>query len=68
MAGLACGSLLLLLMSLVWKEWIEIVFHVDPDRVSGGTEWLIVALASAATVIFALRARIEWRREQSATA
>lgn len=68
MAGLACSSLLLLLMTLVWREWIEIVFRSDPDQGSGSAEWLIVALASAAAVIFALRARIEWRREQSATA
>ena len=67
MTGLACASLLLL-MTLVWTEWIEIVFRVDPDRGSGRAEWLIVALASAASVIFAICARIEWRQERSATA
>ena len=68
MAGLACASLLLLLMTLVWTEWIEIVFRSDPDRGSGRAEWLIVALASAATVVFAVCARIEWRQERNATA
>ena len=68
MAGLACASVLLLLLTLLWKEWIELVFRVDPDQGSGGAEWLIVALASTATVISSTCAQISWRREHSATA
>jgi hypothetical protein len=68
MAGLACGSLLLLLMTLVWKDWIEIVFRADPDQGTGAVEWLIVACTSAATVIFTICARIEWRQAANATA
>ena len=68
LAGLACGSLLLLVATLVWQEWIELVFRVDPDNGNGAAEWAIVALTSSATVIFATSARIEWRRSASATA
>lgn len=67
-AGLAATSALLLLLTLVWRDWIEIVFRVDPDQGSGRAEWLIVAVASAATVIFAIAARIEWRHGRRATA
>jgi hypothetical protein len=62
MTGLACASALLLVLTLVWKDWIEIVFRVDPDHGSGRAEWVIVGVASAATVIFAICARIEWRQ------
>jgi hypothetical protein len=68
MAGLACASALLLLMTVLWKDWIEIVFRVDPDQGSGRAEWLIVLLASAATVTFAICARIEWRQARSVAA
>ena len=64
-ASLAGGSLLVLVMTLVWKEWIEIVFRVDPDRGSGAAEWLIVALAGLATVVFVVLARGEWRNRPS---
>ena len=47
---------------------IELVFHVDPDRGSGSAEWLMVALSSLGTVIFAAGARIEWRRVERVTA
>jgi hypothetical protein len=68
LTGLACASLLLLLTTLVWQEWIELVLRVDPDNGNGVAEWLIVALTSASTVIFATSARVEWRRAVTATA
>jgi hypothetical protein len=68
LAGLTFASALLLVMTLVWKEWIELIFRVDPDHGNGVAEWLIVALTGAATVIFAVSARIEWRRTETVTA
>lgn len=58
--ALASGSLLIL--TLAWRDWIEIVFRVDPDHRSGALEWLIVVVALAATATFTALARYEWRR------
>jgi hypothetical protein len=65
--GLAGTSLLLLLATLAWSEWIEFVFRVDPDRGNGSLEWLIVALLALATALFSARARTQWKQIQLAT-
>jgi hypothetical protein len=31
-----------LVLAILWRDWIEIVFHVDPDRGNGAVEGLIV--------------------------
>lgn len=49
-------------LTLAWKDWIEIVFRVDPDHHNGALEWLIVALVLGATATFAGLARYEWHR------
>ena len=55
-------STALLVVTLVWPDWIELVFHIDPDEGSGALEWLIVALvATVAIACFAL-ARLQWQR------
>ena len=61
-ALLALGNAVLLVMTLVWKDWIEIVFDVDPDAGSGALEWSIVAVTLLLTVTFVVLARSEWRR------
>ncbi|MDT0478919.1 MULTISPECIES: ABC transporter permease [Streptomyces] len=63
-AGL-CG--LLFLVTLIWPDWIEEVFGVDPDQHSGALEWAIVALALCATLTFSLLARGEYRRARTLT-
>ena len=60
--GIAVASTILLLGTALWKDWIELVFRVDPDSYSGALEWLIVAASFAvAAASFAL-ARYEWRK------
>lgn len=58
---LAALSAILSVVTVVWHDWIEIGFGVDPDHGSGALEWLIVALAAATAVAFAVIARAEWR-------
>jgi hypothetical protein len=61
-ALLALGNAVLLVMTVLWKDWIEIVFDVDPDAGSGAVEWAIVAVTLLLTVAFLVLARGEWRR------
>jgi hypothetical protein len=66
--ALAAGSGALFVITLVWHDWIEIVFQVDPDHGSGWLEWLIVVAAFGLALTFSISARQEWRRSTSATA
>jgi hypothetical protein len=55
----------LLVLTLVWNDWVELVFHVDPDAGSGALEWsIIIGLLCAALALAAL-VRVEWRRALS---
>lgn len=60
--GLAAVTGIMTIVTLISREWIEIVFGVDPDNGSGALEWLLVAALAAATLIFGMLARLEWRR------
>jgi hypothetical protein len=61
-SALAVVAGFLAVLTLITREWIEVVFGVDPDGGSGALEWLIVAGLFAATGIFAALARSERRR------
>jgi hypothetical protein len=61
-ALLALGNAVLLVMTVVWKDWIEVVFNVDPDAGSGAVEWGVVAVTLLLTIAFLTMARSEWRR------
>ncbi|MEU6626048.1 ABC transporter permease [Streptomyces litmocidini] len=58
----AAVSAVVLVLTLVWHDWIERVFGVEPDQGSGSLEWAVVAVALCATIVFSLLARSEWRR------
>jgi hypothetical protein len=60
--GVALASMALLCVTVLWSDWIELVFRVDPDDASGALEWLILAAACAVAVAFLGLARAEWRR------
>lgn len=59
---LAVVSAVLFLFTLFTREWVEIVFHVNPDSGTGAFEWMIVVLAATVTVASFLLACWEWRR------
>jgi hypothetical protein len=59
---LGLAGLSLFGLTLAWNDWIELVFHVDPDAGIGALEFLVCfGLLAAAAVSFWL-ARAEWRR------
>jgi hypothetical protein len=61
-AGVALLLSGLLVLTMVWPEWIEGVFGVDPDHHSGSLEWLIVVALGLAVAASALLAGRQWRR------
>jgi hypothetical protein len=66
-AILAALSAFLAALTVVYKEWIELIFGVDPDAGSGALEWAIVAVFAIAFVVLALRARSDRRRLMAAS-
>lgn len=66
--GLGAASFVLVVVTLVWRDWIEIVFRVDPDNHNGLFEWLVVAVLALLTITLAVLARIDFRRLHSVAA
>lgn len=60
--GMALFSAAVLLLTLLWNNWIEIIFKVDPDQGNGSLERLIVLAALALTLSMVALSRLEWRR------
>ena len=58
---LASSSAILLALTLVYPNWIERIFDVDPDAGSGELEWVIALGALVSTLVFGIAARREWR-------
>jgi hypothetical protein len=64
-AGLGVVSAALLLVTLVWPDWLELVLHIDPDGGNGAVEWAIVAVFAVAAIAFLFLARVDWHRAQA---
>jgi hypothetical protein len=50
------------LLTLVWSEWIEEIFGVDPDGGSGSLEWIIALGFLVVAIALGLLARRGQRR------
>lgn len=59
LAVMAAG---LAVLTLITREWIELLFGIDPDQGSGALEWALVAALFVASVALALIAR--WDRNR----
>jgi hypothetical protein len=62
--GMATFTAILFVITLVWPEWIEMVFHFSPDEGDGSFERLIVGFFLLATIILSLLGRYEWKIAQ----
>jgi hypothetical protein len=60
-AGLTVITAALTILTLISKEWIELLTGWDPDNGNGAVEWGIVVVLAAVAVGLALRARSDWR-------
>lgn len=52
----------LFVLTLITREWIEVIFGVDPDNGSGTLEWAITGVLLLTTLGLLITARTEWRR------
>jgi hypothetical protein len=59
---LAIVSTFLFVLTLITREWIEIVFGVEPDAGSGALEWAITLTFLLASVSLFVLARRDRRR------
>lgn len=57
---------ILFVVTLLQRDWIEIVFGVDPDSRSGTLEWLIIGTLLVVTITLFTLARYEWHRARAA--
>ncbi len=60
--GMALISSIVLVLTLVRRDWLEIVFNVDSDNRSGSLEWFIVGALVVVTLTLIILASLEWRR------
>ncbi len=66
--SLAILTTILFVVTLVWRDWIELIFKVDPDNLNGGIELLIVGALLVITLVLFSLASFEWRRARVTTA
>jgi hypothetical protein len=61
-AALASTAAVLAALTVFWRDWLEFVTGLDPDRHSGALEWAIAAGFVAVALVACSAARHEWRR------
>ncbi len=64
--AMAIVTSILFVITLVQRDWIEIIFGVDPDNHNGTLEWLIVGALLVVTITLFTLASYEWRRARAA--
>ena len=64
--AMAIATSIVFVITLVQRDWIEIVFGVDPDQGKGSLEWLIVGALLVVSISHFTLASHEWRRARAA--
>ena len=59
-AGLGLATGLLSLLTLLWRDWIELILKVHPDLGNGSVEWAIVGGLATVSVTLLTVARAHW--------
>ncbi len=54
-------SAILAVVTLIWPNWIELLFEAEPDGGDGSWEWAISAIFILAAVVFSVLARLDFR-------
>ncbi len=67
-SALGILTAVLAVVTIIWPAWIELVFNIEPDAGNGSIEIAITLGAAIASVVFALRARIDWRARMAPAA
>ena len=68
LAGLAG---VLAIVSIFWRDWLEILFHWDPDHHSGTAELLLILSLALVCVVLGCCSRwqaVRWRRAAAVSA
>jgi hypothetical protein len=63
--GMATITFILSVITSVWRDWIEIVFGIEPDGGNGSLEWLILGALAVVTITLFVQVRYEWRRARA---
>ena len=63
--ALGATSAFLFAITVIWHDWLELVFGIDPDHGSGAVEWALVGLSATIAIASSVLARAEWRRARS---
>jgi hypothetical protein len=56
------AAFVLAVVTILWRDWIELVFRVDPDNHGGAVEWAIVASLLLVALLSGFSAQRTWRR------
>lgn len=60
-AALAIIAGVNLVLTALWREWIEVIFRVDPDGGSGSVERALLIGSAVAFALFVGLAARDWR-------